>query len=133
MNKNQLSFVIEDEQNNKFGGYLSATINKTTNGGGSWIDNISDSNAFLFSLKSKGRLNGMMKFEIKNTSNTFLLWNSYDILFNFGSGHDISLLYKSNKTSSYCNQNSYDYHGQTNALCGGRNFTPKRFVVIQMK
>ena len=73
MNKNQLVFVIEDEQNNKFGGYLNATIYRTNCGNGWENSNILDSNAFVFSLKSNGRMNRMMKFEIRNTTYTFLI------------------------------------------------------------
>ena len=52
--KNQLIFVVEDTNNNKFGGYIGSTINQL-----GWT---TDSNAFVFSLKSNGRLKKMMKF-----------------------------------------------------------------------
>ena len=128
MNKSNLVFVIEDENNNKFGGYLNEKIDKICEG--FWNSNISDSNAFVFSLQSNGRLNGMMKFGVKDVSKTFLLWSGkYDELFQFGS--DI-VLYKQSKKISFCNQKKYDYHGLVNALCGEIKFNPKRFNVIQL-
>ena len=45
MNRSNLMFVIEDTNNNKFGGYITAKINEYD----SWIY---DSKAFVFSLKS---------------------------------------------------------------------------------
>ena len=135
MNKNQLAFVVEDTNGNKFGGYLNATIYRTNYGNGWENSNIPDSNAFLFSLKSNGRLNGMMKFEIKDTSRTFLIRkdNYSNDLFLFGGNGDIDLNNQSSKKSSRCSQSScFNYHGISNALCGGYNFTPKRFVVLQM-
>ena len=129
LNRNQLVFMIEDENNNKFGGYINEKIDKT---GWSWESNISDPNAFLFSLKSNGRINGMMKFEIHHSSKTFMLSDRSNWLFCFGGGEDLEIWNQSQKASSHCYQLSYDYHGIPNALCGGRNFIPKRFVVIQM-
>ena len=54
-----------------------------------------------------------------------------------GGGIDIRLYKENNKTLSSCYQdnNNFDYHGISNALCGWQyphNFTPKRFTVIQM-
>ena len=62
--KNNLMFVVEYTNNNKFGYYLSSSVNQSLN---NWT---SDSNAFLFSLKSNGRVNGMYKFEINPNQST---------------------------------------------------------------
>ena len=134
--KGNLIFVIEDTNNNKFGGYLNATINQ--------VDKlINDPNSFKFSLKSNNRIKGMMKFEIQSSysQNAFKLYNkSNDLIFAFG---NLSLwLKKENKKSdSKCYQHNdrYNYHGTTNAFLENNRienevtFTPKRFVVIQMK
>ena len=49
-------FLIEDDKGNKFGGFVSSKIDK--------IDYyISDSNAFVFSFESNGRLDEPMKFD----------------------------------------------------------------------
>ena len=74
----------------------------------------------------------MMKFEIRHSSKTFMLSDRSNWLFCFGGGEDLEIWNQSQKASSHCYQLSYDYHGIPNALCGGRNFIPNRFVVIQM-
>ena len=67
LNKEKLLVIIEDEQNNKFGGYLNVKVDGTSK-------YISDSNAFIFSLKSNERINGMKKFNISNSSYAFYIW-----------------------------------------------------------
>ena len=47
MNKEKILFVVEDEENNKFGGYLNSKIDKVFNCDGNII---TDSTAFVFSL-----------------------------------------------------------------------------------
>ena len=130
-NKSNLIFIIEDTNNNKFGGYVSISVNKYNH----WFN---DSNSFVFSLKSNGRINGMKKFNIVNTTNTFRVdaktSNSY--LFIFGGGYDIRVN-RSNMNGHNCKQQSFNYEGITYSLCnansGQQNFTPKRIIVIQMK
>ena len=44
---------------------------------------------------------------------------------------------KTEKSESYCNQGDYEYPSGTPSLCsngnsGSTDFTPKRFIVIQM-
>ena len=84
-------FVIEDEEKNKFGYYLNTQIQRNTYG--QWMS--TDNKTFLFSLKNNGRIkqgNGMMKFEIKNSSNGY--WgqsNSDNCLFYFNSGTGIRI------------------------------------------
>ena len=65
MNKEDLIFLVEDTEGNKFGQYLHSRI--------TGYYPIRDPNSFLFSLQSNGRINGMMKFEIKDAKNTFYL------------------------------------------------------------
>ena len=113
---------------------LPTTITKYS----SWIKS---KNSFLFSLKSNGRINGMMKFEEKDYCSGFSMYEktSSDCLFKMNCGFYI---YKeNNKSSSYVYEHSnyYDYHGTKNRFLPNskedtsQKFTPKRFVVIQMK
>ncbi|BFU22041.1 trichohyalin, putative [Entamoeba histolytica] len=132
-NKEHIIIIIEDEEGNKFGGYVNSKIDKVN----SWIY---DSKSFVFSLESNGRIEGMKKFDIKQPERAFWLWNqSDDCLFEFGCGlfgHDISVGKENYKTQSYCIQDSFDYNGISNALCGKqlpKCFTPKRIIVIEMK
>ncbi|BFU18087.1 trichohyalin, putative [Entamoeba histolytica] len=125
-NKEHIIIIIEDEDGNKFGGYVNSKIDEV-----GWIY---DSNSFLFSLKSKGRMEGMMKFDIIQPQSAFCLFNqSNDCLFAFGYYDDIVVFKENDKTRSYCKQRSFDYKGIRNALCGKELFTPKRIMVIEMK
>ncbi|BFU20937.1 trichohyalin, putative [Entamoeba histolytica] len=127
MNKEHITIIIEDEDGNKFGGYVNSKIDK--------VDGyIYDSHSFVFSLESKGRNEGMMKFDIKQPQYAFYLYHRADnYLFAFGSGADI-IVYKENyKTWSFCGQRSFEYEGISNALCGKEYFMPKRIIVIEMK
>ena len=65
--KSNLMFVVEDINNNKFGYSLTSLMNQSLN---NWTN---DSNAFMFSLKSNGRVNGMYKFEI-NSNQSNMNW-----------------------------------------------------------
>ncbi|BFU22917.1 trichohyalin, putative [Entamoeba histolytica] len=128
MNKKHVIIIIEDSEGNKFGGYVNEKIDKVD-------DYIYDSQSFLFSLESKGRMEGMKKFDIKQPQFAFRLFNqSDDWLFEFGDRFgDIRVYKENNKTESYCCQWSFDYKGIENALCGHQFFTPKRIIVIEMK
>ncbi|BFU22320.1 predicted protein [Entamoeba histolytica] len=131
MNKEHIIIIIEDEDGNKFGGYVNEKINKVD-------ECINDSKSFVFSLESNGRMKGMMKFDIKLQEYAFCLYNqSHDRLFEFGFGYfgfcDIRVYKENNKTKSWCYQFSFEYEGIENALCGNHDFTPKRIIVIEMK
>ncbi|BFU20573.1 trichohyalin, putative [Entamoeba histolytica] len=128
INKEHIIIIIEDEEGNKFGGYVNKKIDKY-----GWI---SDSKSFLFSLESNGRIEGMMKFDIEQSQYAFWLFNqSHNCLFEFGLG-DICVCKENDKTKSFCKQHSFSYKGITNALCGKQHpnsFTTKRIIVIEMK
>ncbi|BFU22227.1 trichohyalin, putative [Entamoeba histolytica] len=127
MNKEHIIIIIEDSEGNKFGGYVNSKIDKV----GGFIN---DSQSFVFSLESNGRNEGMMKFNIKQPQYAFYLdKQTHDWLFAFGGGSDISVGKENDKTESYCDQQSFDYKGISNALCGKKYFTPKRIIVIEMK
>ncbi|BFU22383.1 trichohyalin, putative [Entamoeba histolytica] len=125
LNKKYIIIIIEDEEGNRFGGYVSEKIDK--------VSRIYDSKSFVFSLESNGNIEEMMKFDIIQPEYAFKICNQKDnCLFSFGIG-DI-LVYKENdKTKSWCYQNSFEYEGIENALCGKHDFTPKRIIIIEMK
>ncbi|BFU24504.1 trichohyalin, putative [Entamoeba histolytica] len=126
MNKEHIIIIIEDEEGNKFGGYVNSKIDRVAG-------DIKDSKSFLFSLESNGRMKGMMKFDIKEPQFAFYLYTQSDYsLFEFGRG-DIAVCKENYKTLSSCHQRSFEYKGISNALCGKYNFTPKRIIVIEMK
>ncbi|BFU20928.1 trichohyalin, putative [Entamoeba histolytica] len=130
MNKEHIIIIIEDKEGNKFGGYVNSKIDK--------VDGyIYDSHSFVFSLESKGRNEGMMKFDIKQPQYAFYLYSQIqDCLFEFGYGFGDILVGKENYKISWCDQLSFDYKGIENALYGKQypnHFTPKRIIVIEMK
>ncbi|BFU19425.1 trichohyalin, putative [Entamoeba histolytica] len=129
INKEHIIIIIEDEDGNKFGGYVNSKIDKA----GGFIN---DSQSFVFSLESNGRMKGMMKFDIIEPQNAFYLGKqSDDCLFAFGYC-DIVVYKERYKTQSFYDQNTFDYKGISNALCGTglfKNFfIPKRIIVIEM-
>ena len=134
LKKENLVFLIEDTAGNTFGGFLKSKIDKEA----SWIN---DKNAFLFSLRSNGRIDGMMKYEIKEPKYAFYLYeNNQDRFFGFGYGvgHALTIFKANRKSQSYCDQNDkyFNYHNIESALCGTKHpekMTLKRIVIIQMK
>ncbi|BFU26704.1 predicted protein [Entamoeba histolytica] len=131
-NKEHIIIIIEDEEGNKFGGYVNSKIDEVES-------YIKDSKSFVFSLESKGRMKGMKKFDIKQPQHAFHLCSQSDsFLFEFGYGlfgfgYDIEVHKENDKTISHCRQCSFEYEGISNALCGNKWFTPKQIIVIEMK
>ena len=132
--KKQLIFLIEDENDEKFGYYLNTEIVEK------YVSYMNtDDKSFLFNLQSNGRLTQPMKFEIKNTRLGFCLYKSKgEILSWLG---DICLNKEEKKKESYCKQikSNFNYQEIENAICGKQpnqdgemQFTPKRIIVIQM-
>lgn len=127
LTKNKLVFIVEDVKGNRFGGYVPDIISAKN-------VPMTDSNVFLFTLKTDNRLNGMMKFKPKENQQTFTFNPTEQILFSFGTnGADLKVFNQNNKQSSGCTQTSFDYCGISNTLCGGTTFIPKGFFVLQMK
>ncbi|BFU26166.1 trichohyalin, putative [Entamoeba histolytica] len=128
MYKEHIIIIVEDEEGNKFGGYVNSKIDEDE-----WIN---DSKSFLFSLESNGRIDGMKKFDIEEPGHAFYLHNqSNNWLFVFGLD-DIEVYKENDKTLSYCKQLSFEYEGISNALCGNEwpnRFTTYRIIVIEMK
>ena len=125
---------MEDSIGNTFGGYLTSIIDKEN----VWIN---DSHAFLFSLRSNGRINEMMKFEIKEAKYGFFLYeksNERFFGFGYGVGHALCIFKENKKFQSYCDQNDkyFNYHNIPNALYGNKHpekMMFKRLLIIQMK
>ncbi|ELP86373.1 hypothetical protein EIN_296930 [Entamoeba invadens IP1] len=129
LKKKDLVFLLEDSHQNRFGGYLHKEVSVVHKP-------LSDKKAFLFSLFSNGRIEGMEKFEIGQKYNCcFRLPNkSSKILFKFGEKGD--LVVKFDGENSFCQQLSFNFNGKENVLCGStypKTFTTKRIVVVQMK
>ena len=138
MGKSQLIFLIEDTNGNKFGYYLNTRVEP--NRYNQWVG--TNSGTFFFSLKSNGRItqgNGMMKFEIKETKESYCFLDSSNerMIALGGCFGDITIFHANHKTkcSAYQNEDKFNYHGIPHALYGKvhpQTFTPRRFVVIQM-
>ena len=80
----------------------------------------------------------MKKFEVELPIWAYKQYaKNHEKLFGIGGGHDIRIL-KNGQNGSYCDQHSFNYNGLTGSLCSPckvsqQLFTPKRFIVIQMK
>ena len=137
--KKQLLFIIDSDDGQKFGYYLNTQINDE------YAKILpTDEKSFIFNLESNGRLKeGMMKFELKETSYGYRMWNKdHKSLIYLG---DLVLLKKENKNKCYCFESKYfDYHNISKAVSGkcagyrsnmffGDCFEMKRLIVIQME
>ena len=138
--KENLMFLVSDTKGNKFGYYLASKIKPNTFN--KWKK--TTSNSFLFSLESNGRLNKMMKFEIKNTSNGYILCKQESKnLITLGGGRffngGIVLLKRNAEKQSFCFQHDedFDYHGLQHVLVGNDEgyefdlFDMKRLIVVE--
>ena len=127
--KSNLLFMIDDVENNRFGGYINSKITNSD-------IYINDPNAFIFSLKSNRRLNRPMKFQINSPGNAFISITTHErYIFAFGGGYDIKLDKKETSYMANSNPSSYNFGSNRNALYGKiypHRFTPKRWVVYQM-
>ena len=137
INKSNLVFVVEDTNNNKFGYYLPTKVDKIYSDSKS---NIKSKQSFMFTLKSNGRVNGMYKFEEKDSCEGLRIFDKTFNGYLFGTYQGFWIHKENNKTQSIIYENStlFDFHGITKAfhpnLSEGRcvSFTPKRFIIIQM-
>ena len=139
--KDKMAFIIEDSEHNKFGCFINSVIDQYRYvEDGKWKgERISDEKAFIFTLRSNGRVDGMKKYDIKpeEKQNAFVLYkNNWGILFSVGGGNDICIRKENHKTECYCKPKSFYYRGNKDILDGkiGKEncFTLQRFVVIQM-
>ena len=133
MNKSHFFIVIEDTEENKFGCYIEGAVYNTN-------QYVNDSNAFVFSLQSNGRLDGMNRFLVKDYNHAMFLYSSTNHwLLSVGSDggkggkDDITIMKKDCQNlnpGNGCQQSSYNYNGIKNALCGSDSFDVKQFLVI---
>ncbi|BFU19522.1 hypothetical protein EHI8A_187890 [Entamoeba histolytica HM-1:IMSS-B] len=126
LNRKNLVFVIKDTKNNVFGGYVNCLIDRACL--------TDDTESFVFSLQSNGRIKTMMKFPIKSERkrDAFRLGgDDWDWLFWMGF-RDIFIWKKGSEYENFCEQQSFEYYGITKALCGNSNFLVSRIIVIQM-
>ena len=120
--------LIEDEQNNLFGGYIENEV---------IIDkHIKDKSCYVFSLRKNGEYT--MKRYLKNEngySYGFLSALNKNTLIVFGESEDSKcndiVLYKN--LSGYCKQVCYNYNDEQFALTGKRCFNTKRIIVYQLQ
>ena len=134
--KKNLIFLIEETKGNKFGYYLSTKIEEGVVN--KWVP--TDTNSFLFNLKSQNRLKTMMKYEIRKDRFGYKMFDlADDCLVNLGDRMAICLFKENKKFESYCFQDGrfFNYHGVDDALVGKTGydecFVPSRIIVIQMK
>ncbi|ELP86707.1 hypothetical protein EIN_306030 [Entamoeba invadens IP1] len=124
-------FLIEDDQLNLFGGVTTKKIK---------LDEfVDDKNAFLFSLRSNGRLGSPMKFDMKKSESEtaiFVGGESSFKLFKFGDG-DVEvgkMLIRKNVGVWNCilGQSSYEYGKVRRALTGTTKSKLKRISVYKL-
>ena len=138
--KGNLVFLIEDTENNLFGGFIQSPIEIFRfYEDGEWQGNdIYDSQSFIFSLYSNERMNGFVKYEQKQMKKkrVFTLYqSSLGSLFDIGD-NDITIMKSNFKNGCYCEQNTFNYGKQRNQLVGSESedypFEVKRIIVFQM-
>ena len=114
--KSNLLFMIDDVENNRFGGYINSRITNSD-------IYINDPNAFIFSLKSNRRLNQPMKFQINSPGNAFISITTHErYIFAFGGGYDIKLDKKETSYMANSNPSSYNFGANINALYQSGDF-----------
>ena len=140
--KQQLVFVIEDINENVFGGYIPNKIDSKKYGShGIWKGKgIEDPNACVFTIHSQNNNHQPMIFsqtqEGMDNEIFSLMRNDHKILFEFGQG-DIVIMKENNKTQCYCHHSSFDYKQIPNVFTQHDSkdtpFEVKRIHVWQMK
>ena len=124
--------MIEDKQNNIFGGYVSKEVGI--------LKYHYDPKSFVFSLMRNGEMM-MKKYPLKERCYDFYVSDDLsDVLFAFGAEdeknsnyfRDICIVKRDSDQKSYCRQYSYEYNGEGNALTGSGDFEVKQIVVYAM-
>ena len=136
INKEKITLMIEDTNGNIFGVFIDEELNEIE-------ENIVDKKSFVYSLKSNGRFDKPMKFNIEKYNEGPYLYNEKsEWLISIGSDggngglDDITIMKQdcqNKKPGNGCVQQSYNYGDNKNALCGSEHFDVKRFFVFQMK
>ena len=128
MNGRFLLFVIEDTKGNKFGFYCSSNYDVIINN-----VNLRNTDSFIFSLQSNGRINGMQRFMMKRNTFAYLYFHrpQDQELFYLTSSF---LINKRGINSYFWNSSSgFNLNGMKKPFSCGNQFIPKRILVIQMK
>ena len=127
LNKQNVLFLIETNDNIKFGGFISSIIDKTNE----WIE---DENAFVFTFKNDKPL--LFPIRNKDKKFAFKLYSFHDEeLFSIGLNDIIISKRKHRSTLYQDNYSSFHYKGYDNVLIGKTGwkcFYPKRILIIQM-
>ena len=120
--------MVEDEYQNLFGGYIDTTI---TIG-----ETITSNNCYVFSLRKNGEYRMKKYFRNKTGSSCRISVDEKDTLFGFGVGNNDCFndifIFKKDYSDGYCQQECYDYKGESFALTGKGDFNVKRIVVYQL-
>ena len=128
-----ICIVIEDKNENVFGGYCSKEIGITKFH--------FDPKGFLFSVKRNGMFK-MKKYHLKeNCYDLKISLDEFNGLFSFGAmdknnnnvSKDICVFKKDICTMSYCEPYSYEYNGEENVFIDNQIFRPERIVVYEME
>ncbi|BFU18161.1 hypothetical protein EHI8A_047030 [Entamoeba histolytica HM-1:IMSS-B] len=134
LNKEHIIIIIEDEEGNKFGGYIHSKIDETD-------ERIKDIRSFVFSIKSKGGLFEMQLSYMFRHQYIFYLYTRPSILL-FAIGDELYatknniVIYKeNNKTKSWRSQFSFEDNKGNSLFWENElpeHFIPKRIMVVQM-
>ena len=138
--KKSLVFLIEDTKNNIFGAYIETPITQEIQFQNNlMIGSVDDKQALIFSLKSNGRYQNQLKFEIQYNYSKFAcqLFNIFDErLITFGGLENDIVLYKYEKRNcSYSKQTAFVYPKRESLVgCEGNEnpFELKRIQVFEM-
>ena len=142
-NKNKLAFIVENEKGIRYGGFLYATIDKTT-----YFQNETDSyecivdpQSFVFTFMNDNPMKFEMKETHKNNSTFFICTNKDYPLFAFGNYRCCYEIWVGKKNiDGFCKQknlSNYDYRNVEKAIVGCERddddgeFKINRVVVIQ--
>ncbi|ELP85676.1 hypothetical protein EIN_409950 [Entamoeba invadens IP1] len=127
LNKQNLFFVVIDENNNIFGGYKKSVVKSED-------DFLKDKGAYLFTMNVYGTVGIPLKCVLTQSSakDSFFLGSKRNsILFAFGKG-DLVVYKKDVGKRGICLQCSFDYYNAPVVLCGTTRFVPQRVLVVEM-
>ena len=126
--KNNLLFLIKDERNMKYGGYMSSTLIKNIKG---QFNNIRDEKSFIFNLDTK------KKFKVKNPDKALIIRDNY--LVNFGAKNKNNDLYIFDNEDTFnageVGSNGTESYGDENfeTTKGRGNYKIKNLKVFQLE
>ena len=129
LGRSDIVFLIEDNETNKFGYYLSTPVILKF---GKWI--ATNKKSFLFSLENVNRPGQTMKCPIRDTRFGYgALWRTDKSLCILGN----QIVLSRKNSGCHCvyeeNQKYFNFKNTMNVLRQVGTFTLKRFLVIQMK